>query len=92
MDQIESREETQAAEGRRELHAPLEPAEVEAILKAATNPVDYALICVLLFTGFRIGDGSMLRRDQVDFTTGTVMFRIQKTRKTSYMKLQPPLE
>lgn len=48
-----------------------------------------ALLLVLLYTGLRVGDAMKLRRDAVNFETGQVLLRMQKTRVGLYTRLAP---
>jgi integrase len=71
---------------------PFTPEQVKVILGAAKdNARDLAIVMTLLYTGMRIGDASMLRRDQVDCKTGELLIRQQKTRVNTYVKLHREL-
>jgi integrase/recombinase XerD len=48
-----------------------------------------ATILLMLYLGLRVSDAIKLRRDSVDFETGQVLLRIQKTKVAQYTRLHP---
>jgi integrase/recombinase XerD len=56
----------------RDLKAYLEPARVERLIAAATNPRDKAFISTLAKTGMRISEAVQLKDSDIDFKRGTL--------------------
>jgi site-specific recombinase XerD len=82
---------------------PFTPEEVDRILRAAdeyeggTNPAlrreirlrARAMVLVLLYSGMRISDVSLLRRDHVDLASGKILRKMMKTGRQVYVELNP---